>query len=69
MSPNFSNSLGGVDRIRTDDLLHAKQALFQLSYDPNRLSFPFTHFLPQLSSSFLQEIYFVPCSSSPIDLI
>ena len=34
MSPNFSNSLGGVDRIRTDDLLHAKQALFQLSYDP-----------------------------------
>ena len=28
------HSFGGVDRIRTDDLLHAKQALFQLSYDP-----------------------------------
>ena len=25
---------GGVDRFRTDDLLHAKQALYQLSYDP-----------------------------------
>lgn len=25
---------GGVDRTRTDDLLHAKQALYQLSYDP-----------------------------------
>ena len=33
MSP-LLHSLGGVDRIRTDDLLHAKQALFQLSYDP-----------------------------------
>ena len=31
MSPLFH---GGADRIRTDDLLHAKQALFQLSYDP-----------------------------------
>ena len=30
----LSQHLGGVDRIRTDDLLHAKQALFQLSYDP-----------------------------------
>jgi hypothetical protein len=25
---------GGADRIRTDDLLLAKQALFQLSYGP-----------------------------------
>ena len=25
---------GGAGRIRTDDLLHAKQALFQLSYGP-----------------------------------
>ena len=33
MSPYLS-SLGGADRIRTDDLLLAKQALFQLSYDP-----------------------------------
>ena len=29
---------GGVDRFRTDDLLHAKQALYQLSYDPSRTS-------------------------------
>ena len=34
MSPFHYPCLGGVDRIRTDDLLHAKQALFQLSYDP-----------------------------------
>tara|TARA_B100000212_G_scaffold289522_2_gene230836 strand:- start:10626 stop:10769 length:144 start_codon:yes stop_codon:yes gene_type:complete len=26
---------GGADRDRTDDLLHAMQALFQLSYGPN----------------------------------
>ena len=26
--------LGGADRDRTDDLLHAMQALFQLSYGP-----------------------------------
>ena len=32
--PSLSLFFGGVDRIRTDDLLHAKQALFQLSYDP-----------------------------------
>ena len=25
---------GGADRDRTDDLLRARQALFQLSYDP-----------------------------------
>ncbi len=25
----------GADRIRTDDLLRARQALFQLSYDPD----------------------------------
>lgn len=34
MSPLFNRNHGGADRIRTDDLLHAKQALFQLSYDP-----------------------------------
>ena len=27
---------GGADRARTDDLLHAMQALFQLSYGPTR---------------------------------
>ncbi len=27
---------GGADRVRTDDLLHAMQALFQLSYGPTR---------------------------------
>ena len=27
--------LGGDNRIRTDDLLHAMQALYQLSYTPN----------------------------------
>ena len=26
--------IGGADRARTDDLLHAMQALFQLSYGP-----------------------------------
>ncbi len=36
----FSIDLGhgeiyGADRIRTDDLLRARQALFQLSYDPD----------------------------------
>ena len=30
--------VGGVDRDRTDDLLRARQALFQLSYDPIRTS-------------------------------
>ena len=28
------NSIGGADRDRTDDLLNANQALFQLSYGP-----------------------------------
>ena len=28
---------GGADRDRTDDLLHAMQALFQLSYGPTLL--------------------------------
>lgn len=28
--------IGGVDRARTDDLLRARQALFQLSYDPSK---------------------------------
>jgi hypothetical protein len=27
---------GGADRARTDDLLHAMQALFQLSYGPTQ---------------------------------
>jgi hypothetical protein len=30
-------SLYGIDRSRTDDLLRVKQALFQLSYDPERM--------------------------------
>ena len=35
MSPNSKkNSIGGADRDRTDDLLNANQALFQLSYGP-----------------------------------
>ena len=33
--PNVSSSpIGGADRDRTDDLLNANQALFQLSYGP-----------------------------------
>ena len=33
--PKFlKNSIGGADRVRTDDLLNANQALFQLSYGP-----------------------------------
>ncbi len=38
---NYENNshIGGADRDRTDDLLHAMQALFQLSYGPeNRLT-------------------------------
>ena len=31
------NSIGGADRDRTDDLLNANQALFQLSYGPEIL--------------------------------
>ncbi len=27
--------IGGVGRVRTDDVLLAKQVLYQLSYDPN----------------------------------
>ena len=29
--------IGGADRDRTDDLLNANQALFQLSYGPNKV--------------------------------
>ena len=29
-------TLNGTDRSRTDDLLRVKQALFQLSYDPEK---------------------------------
>ena len=33
--PNVSSTpIGGADRDRTDDLLNANQALFQLSYGP-----------------------------------
>ena len=36
MSPNSKKiSIGGADRDRTDDLLNANQALFQLSYGPS----------------------------------
>ncbi len=41
MSPRLENGsnhagqkLGGAGRIRTDDVLLAKQVLYQLSYDP-----------------------------------
>jgi hypothetical protein len=30
-------TLGGGERVRTDDLLRARQALSQLSYTPNRI--------------------------------
>ena len=59
MSPFHFPCLGGVDRIRTDDLLHAKQALFQLSYDPF-LIYILVAFL-SCQARFL-EIYFVPMS-------
>jgi hypothetical protein len=32
--PDRRHIVGGADRVRTGDLLLAKQALFQLSYDP-----------------------------------
>ena len=35
---NWPLSFGGGERIRTDDPLRAKQALFQLSYTPDSLS-------------------------------
>jgi hypothetical protein len=44
MSPRFEKvavtviehaQIGGVGRVRTDDVLLAKQVLYQLSYDPN----------------------------------
>ena len=39
MSPTekFVDRIGGADRDRTDDLLNANQALFQLSYGPEIL--------------------------------
>ena len=33
-----SDPIGGADRDRTDDLLNANQALFQLSYGPARFN-------------------------------
>jgi hypothetical protein len=36
----FKGKSGGARRNRTDDLLHAMQALSQLSYDPTGLSKP-----------------------------
>ncbi len=30
----FAKNFGGAGRARTDDLLRARQVLFQLSYDP-----------------------------------
>ena len=35
--PPSSGMKSGADRARTDDLLHAMQALSQLSYGPNSL--------------------------------
>ena len=35
---SFLVPTGGADRDRTDDLLNANQALFQLSYGPERLN-------------------------------
>ena len=32
--PKFTKKIGGAGRDRTDDLLNANQALFQLSYGP-----------------------------------
>ena len=52
--------LGGVDRIRTDALLHAKQALFQLSYDPTRNSIP--SLFRSVVKLFARDFYFVPMS-------
>ena len=39
--PNVSSPpIGGADRDRTDDLLNANQALFQLSYGPKNATKP-----------------------------
>ena len=54
MSPFHYPCLGGVDRIRTDDLLHAKQALFQLSYDP--FLFLYSRCFLRLSSPFFGNL-------------
>ena len=34
-----NNFNGGADQIRTDDPLHAMQVLYQLSYNPDNLSY------------------------------
>lgn len=34
-----TKTFGGDDRNRTDDLLHAMQTLYQLSYAPEKLGF------------------------------
>jgi hypothetical protein len=34
---SFEPSTGGGERVRTDDLLRARQALSQLSYTPNTI--------------------------------
>ena len=61
MSPRFdkvamnncegSSQFGGVGRVRTDDVLLAKQVLYQLSYDPIMVG--------NFEKNKLFEIYFV----------
>ena len=46
---------GGVDRIRTGNLLHAKQALYQLSYDPQSRS-QHRFFSPRCQAPSFREI-------------
>ena len=36
---------GGADQTRTDDPLHAMQVLYQLSYNPNKLSICVIYFI------------------------
>ena len=39
----IENLLGGGERVRTDDLLRARQALSQLSYTPNKAAERIAH--------------------------
>lgn len=53
--------IGGAERIRTADLLHAMQALSQLSYRPTTFRFKTGYFLTdELASSTLMTTY-MPC--------
>ena len=46
--------IGGADRNRTDDLLLAKQALFQLSYDP--FTATMTYIISPVTKSFTGKL-------------